>query len=274
MRYLYPQKKLTQYPLDHWATDNGLPSNNARRVLQSKSGYLWLAGFDGLINFDGVTFNLFNKRIIPKLKSNAIFLVEEDSQGTLWLGSEGSGLFSYKNDKFEQKEIFKDWFMTSLLIENDETFWIGGRGKGVIKYDVKKNTYQTIKEIPTTAIAYVIRKDKQGKMWFGTDNNGIFVRHNNQITQYHKENGLLSENVNEIFFDSKNQIWAGTAEGVCLWNEEKQKFESIKDLEGHIAYRIIEDDAQNIWFATAAGLFRLNPLTKKYERLPDTPFLP
>ncbi len=274
LRYLDPQKKLTQYPLDHWATDNGMPTNNTRRVLQSKSGYLWLTGFDGLINFDGVTFNLFNKKVIPNLKSNAIFLIQEDSQGTLWLGSEGSGLFTLKNDKFQQKEMFKDWFMTSLFIENDETFWVAGRGKGVVKYNPKNNTYQNIKEIPTTATVYVIRKDKQGKMWFGTDNNGVFIKNKTEITQFHRKDGLPSENVNEIFFDSQNKIWLGTTEGVCFWNNEKEKFETIKDLEGHIAYRIIEDDAKNIWFATAAGLFRLNPLTQKYERLPDTPFLP
>lgn len=276
LRFLDPKKKLTQYPLDHWATDTGLPSNNIRRVIQSKTGYLWLAGFDGLINFDGVRFNLFNKRVIPKLKSNAIFLVEEDSNGTLWLGSEGSGLFTLKNDLFVQKDIFKDWFMTALFIEDGDKFLIGGRGKGIHIYNPSKNTSQPIKEIPSATTIYVIRKDKKGNIWFGTDNNGIFIKNqnSNQIKQLHKKDGLISENVNEIFFDNQNRIWAGTTEGVCLWNEEKQSFEAIKELEGHIAYRIIEDDAKNIWFATAAGLFRLNPLTQKYERLPDTPFLP
>ena len=36
------------YRFDHWTTDNGLPQNTVRHVLQTRDGYLWLTTFDGL----------------------------------------------------------------------------------------------------------------------------------------------------------------------------------------------------------------------------------
>src|SRR5215472_8868087 len=38
-----------------WNTEEGLPNDAVTAVVQTRDGYLWLATYDGLVRFDGVT---------------------------------------------------------------------------------------------------------------------------------------------------------------------------------------------------------------------------
>ena len=40
------------YTQHHWTTEDGLPVNSVRDIVQGPQGYLWLATYDGLVRFD------------------------------------------------------------------------------------------------------------------------------------------------------------------------------------------------------------------------------
>src|SRR3954454_19818535 len=63
---------LAQYNIDSWSTDNGLPHNAVRDILQTRDGYLWLATADGLVRFDGVRFTTFNRENSPGMLGTRI----------------------------------------------------------------------------------------------------------------------------------------------------------------------------------------------------------
>ncbi len=75
---------LAQYRFDHWTTDNGLPQNSVRDIVQTRDGYLWMTTFDGLVRFDGVRFTVFNKSNSPGIASNRFVNLFEDRHGDLW----------------------------------------------------------------------------------------------------------------------------------------------------------------------------------------------
>ena len=89
-----------QYRFDHWTTDNGLPQNAIRDLLQTRDGYLWLATFDGLVRFDGVRFTVFNKSNSPGIITNRFINLYEDAQGDLWATTENSGLMRLHQGRF------------------------------------------------------------------------------------------------------------------------------------------------------------------------------
>src|SRR5262250_2987897 len=60
----------SQYHIDSWTTDNGLPQNVIRDVCQTPDGYLWLATMDGLVRFDGVRFTVFSRSNTPGILGN------------------------------------------------------------------------------------------------------------------------------------------------------------------------------------------------------------
>jgi ligand-binding sensor domain-containing protein len=77
--WLFPlfvsQATHAQYSFDHWTTDNGLPQNNVRDIVQTRDGYLWLATLDGLVRFDGVRFTVFNKSNSPGIITNRFVML-------------------------------------------------------------------------------------------------------------------------------------------------------------------------------------------------------
>jgi ligand-binding sensor domain-containing protein/DNA-binding CsgD family transcriptional regulator len=88
------------YRFDHWTTDNGLPQNTVRAIVQTRDGYLWLTTFDGLARFDGVRFTVFDKSNTKGPSSNRFTALYEDKDGALWAGTEDGGLIIYRHGVF------------------------------------------------------------------------------------------------------------------------------------------------------------------------------
>ena len=77
---------------------NGLPTDEANAVLQTKDGYLWVGSFGGLLRYDGTNFRNFSTE--GAISTPSIRVLYEDSQGRLWIGSSDAGVFVYENDVF------------------------------------------------------------------------------------------------------------------------------------------------------------------------------
>ena len=88
------------YLVDHWTTDNGLPQNTVRAIVQTRDGYLWLTTFDGLARFDGVHFTVFNKSNTPAITNNRFISLYEDRDGTLWAGADTGEVVTYRDGIF------------------------------------------------------------------------------------------------------------------------------------------------------------------------------
>src|SRR5947209_9894274 len=88
---LDPHRELGQFSRRVWQTENGLPQNSVRSVIQTRDGYIWAATKEGLARFDGLGFVVFDKQNTPQLKSNDVRAVLQDRADALWL-STGVGL--------------------------------------------------------------------------------------------------------------------------------------------------------------------------------------
>ena len=94
-----PTLALTQSRFDSWTTENGLPQNSIRDILQTRDGYLWLATEGGLVRFDGARFVVFD-RSVPGFESQRIGALREDRHGTLWAGTTDGRLIRYQGGHF------------------------------------------------------------------------------------------------------------------------------------------------------------------------------
>ncbi|MFN7929955.1 MAG: two-component regulator propeller domain-containing protein [Blastocatellia bacterium] len=89
-----------QYRFEHWTTENGLPQNTVRALVQTRDGYIWIATLGGLARFDGKRFTVFTKVTQPEMRSNRLTDLHEDRAGRLWIGTEEGGLLRYDNGVF------------------------------------------------------------------------------------------------------------------------------------------------------------------------------
>lgn len=89
-----------QYSFDSWTTDNGLPQNGLRAIVQTPDGYLWFTTFDGLVRFDGVRFTVFNRSNSKGIHSNRFTNLYVDQEGSLWAATEDQSLTIYRQGQF------------------------------------------------------------------------------------------------------------------------------------------------------------------------------
>jgi len=85
------EETFSEYHLDRWQTEEGLPASEVTALLQTVDGYLWVGTSAGLARFDGVKFTRFGEA--EGIQTSRILCLIQDHQGTLWVGTDGSGLF-------------------------------------------------------------------------------------------------------------------------------------------------------------------------------------
>ena len=90
------EREHANYIVTVFNEENGLLTGEANAVLQAKNGYLWIGSYGGLIRYDGSAFVDFSER----LTSSAIRALYESRDGTLYIGTNDAGAFSFRNDVF------------------------------------------------------------------------------------------------------------------------------------------------------------------------------
>ncbi len=60
----------SQYRIDVWDTENGIPQNSINNLVQTADGYIWGVTFGGIFRFDGVRFKVFDHSYKVGLKEN------------------------------------------------------------------------------------------------------------------------------------------------------------------------------------------------------------
>jgi len=77
---LRPEAAPVSYHVTRYTTEQGLPQNTIRALLQTRDGYLWVGTLAGLARFDGVAFDVFNTGNTPEMINDAINALAEDRQ--------------------------------------------------------------------------------------------------------------------------------------------------------------------------------------------------
>ncbi len=80
-----------EYLANGWSAEDGLPQNTVTCITQTRDGYLWLGTWNGVVRFDGARFVFSGAHNTSEIKRNRILALQEDRQGGLWIGPEGSG---------------------------------------------------------------------------------------------------------------------------------------------------------------------------------------
>jgi ligand-binding sensor domain-containing protein/signal transduction histidine kinase len=120
------RKPWSEYRLDRWQTEDGLPGNEVTALLQTRDGYLWVGTSAGLARFDGVRFTRFGER--EGVRSSSILCLFEDRAGTLWVGTDGGGLLRFENGRFQaltQREGLCSDVVMALAQDAEDRLWIG-----------------------------------------------------------------------------------------------------------------------------------------------------
>jgi ligand-binding sensor domain-containing protein len=158
---------------------------------KDKNDNLWFGtSTAGVCKYDGKTYKwLDNKELAAPVRS-----IFEDKKGIIWIGNNGYGLFRY-----DGKTLVN--FTKEQNLENP----------GFIKtFESKEGTLARV---------WTITDDKQGNLWIGTIDAGVWKYDGHTLTNYTTKDELGINFIWTIYKDKQGTLWFGTdGAGVYSFN--------------------------------------------------------
>lgn len=147
------------------------------------------------------------------------------------------GLLSGEANDIEQTKEGKLWIATYA---------------GLYKYD--GNKFKLFNDLPEVKSVICLHTDEDGRLWVGTNDNGIAILINEQVVcTIDESGGLLSNSIKDIISDSYGNYYIGTADGISVVNlnggvKVTKNYEQIKN-----AYHMTADHDGNVVVSTDRG---------------------
>ena len=133
-----------------------------------------------------------------------------------------------------------------VYASSDGYIWVGGYA-GVMRYDGV--TFERMDSSSGLTSAKTIFEDSQGRMWFGTNDNGIvLMKPDGSFLHYTYKENLPSSSVRGFAEDSEGRIYVGFTSGLG-YIDENLKFQLIDDERINHEYiiRLTSDSETCVW---------------------------
>ena len=283
-------KEVTQY-INDIEDENSIPANQVGAIIRDIKGNLWVGTTNGLARYNekNDSFDVYKNKVYDKnsLVYNDVRSIIEDREGVLWVGTySGISIFDTESSiKYYNAGLDDGYLLSENMVhgiyEDDEGYlWIGSRTKGVNIIDRENNTSKFISMENNNVIQSNSINDITGYKDFifvATDAGVLKInKKENTIQNYNLEDGLIGENVKDIFVCDKNYLWIGSTNGLNLLDIENDKIIDMTDYVDEGSYvRYVyqgQDGSYYIGFLRDGGLGIIEPNskeTKYYKNIPN-----
>ncbi len=270
---------------------NSISHNTVRAFHQSKDGQV-------LIGTDGGGLNIFdlhtgkfvhythNHNVPSSIGNDKLLDIVQDDQERIWLGFWTGGIDYFD----EQQQAFIHYRkelgyphgpssnnVTSLAKDQDGYIWVCTFDGGVNRLDpnTKKFEYFFHDRNDPNSISnnqiWSILVDSKNNVWLGAGSGilNLFERKSGSFQHINiKEPDESYHSIEEIFEDSKGQLWIGLEGGGLKKLNPRDKSVKTYTLEDGLpsnSVLAVEEDQQgNLWLSTHQGLTRFNPVTEQF----------
>lgn len=251
-----------QYNSRTWHSDEGLPDNLVQAITQTPDGYLWVGTRSGLAQFDGQQFTIYDSKNIPQLKNSSITALCADHNGTLWIGTDGGGMLSYRDGVFQTLTPSNGLAGDAVRVifeGKDYSLWIGTT-TGMSQYkEGHFRNYSHADGLMSDVVNYIY-EDRDENLWIATGQGLNRLRQGGAMDFFPMQNGLPNDSVRGICQDKGGRVWIGSNNGLLWYNWYWQNgfyaYNTRYGLSDTFVSAICEDREGNLWVGTYSGLNR------------------
>lgn len=283
---LNPNSRSFTYLTSSLLDNTTLSSNAVYDIYKDDSGMIWVGTFRGGVNTHSPNRTKFELiKQIPYEKNSLSFAsvidVMESADGYIWIGTDGGGL-DRLDPKTGELEHFKsdpnnvNTLSTNVAISltEDENglIWVGTYAGGVNLFNPRTGWTRQFLHDPNDRGSIGSKNvwdgliDSNGDLWFALLNQGIdkYNPDTETFTHYTDSDGpeaISSNNVYDLFEDSKDNFWIGTSGGLNLFDRSKGTFQHFKSSENdpnslvdNFVRTLTEDSRGNLLIGTMNGM--------------------
>lgn len=226
-----------------------------------------------------------------------------DSDGDLWLGSQGSGLslyspekdgfLSYKHDPLDPKSLAGD-VLAVLFESRSGILWVGTNSVGVDRYSKRKHKFRHHRSDPSRTdgladdMIFGFLEDRNGTLWVSTQGAGVMAldAQRERVLQHYAwhpddlDHDLGTDWARSLFEDSQGRLWIGTVgAGLALIDPVQQKvvrrYVNVRgdprSLSHNFVHDVLEDSRGQFWLGTVFGWNRFDPESGQVDRYFNDP---
>lgn len=203
------------------------PFAPSEAIFQDRDGFLWIGTTNGLVRYDGYTTQIYTHepQDSNSIAGNNINAISQDSAGRMWIGLSAFGLVILDSEFHTFKRLcipdasdpcILDLSVNAFAPDQDGTMWVGTES-GLFHFSTDAN--------PTMLSAYWQTRDT---------------------------GSLKSSYIHQVFIDSRQRLWVGTAGGIHCFDRDQKTFVHYPLPLVYFSEQILdigEDRHHNIWLS-------------------------
>ena len=247
--------------------DDGLKGLEIISILEDTESNIWLGTkTSGLMRIKKKAFTTYRNTSIGAI--NNVTSVFGSRDGTILFGVNCAGVDIIDSKGIVSNRIpisqLENGCIWSVFIDSKNTLWLGTWGGGLLRYpnfDPHRNVTGTVKRfnrIPAEVVLTTM-ESRDGSMWFGTLNDGVFRYRNDSIVRIVMEDGRKNYEVRSLCEDRSGRIRIGTNAGLfTLRSADDTLCLPEKSIPAVTIRALYEDGESVLWIGTyGRGLFRM-----------------
>lgn len=256
-------------------------------MLRDTYDRIWIGSYlDGLSILD-TKKRLFKKISFPNSKyekADKIYALTEDMNGRLWVGTMGMGLYYIDlNNPNMAHDVFSVGD-SELDLNNNVNLWINslycsslgflyiGTVDGIKCLDLNSASYIDSSFVLRGNTITSICQDSVGRIWIGTiDGIKVFTPDlSKMLMSYNVEDGLPSNNIASITYDSSDNMWVSTNLGLAKFDLHTETFTPFRTSDGlynneFSKNAFYKDKNGMLYWGGTSGIVYFNPKEIKVE---------
>ncbi|MBU3676270.1 MAG: hypothetical protein FGM54_03685 [Chitinophagaceae bacterium] len=250
-----------------------LPINNNingdSRGISEDADYIYLLTYNNIIRYhkkNKTSEIISNQRLI----SHGCY----HENNTLWIASESLGLIKFDTKSYKTEFLFKNLpskFQALVCVTplNNDTLILGGF-KHMFFYNKKNGTCTEI--TPCNKLKQPITQGHLRQI-DTVNRNTLIVATRDGLYKINLRGELIKEygnpkdssiirNMNCFWINKRKQIWAGTSDGIVIYDSSGKQLTKINyynGLSGNKIAGMLNDEKGNLWVGTYSGLSKIQP---------------
>jgi len=190
---------------------------------------------------------------------NDVYSLFEDSERRLWAGTQ-SGLWRWRpgSPQRHPRQSGMMWALVPGDRASGASSLLAVSGDYLLRQISEKTAGDyVLPGVSGTFSSYRLMRDRDGALWVGTLERGLFHVYQGKTSQFGQRDGLSGNLVNALFQDREGAVWVGTTSGLDRFREPAVETISVaQGLSGPPALSVLSSRDGSVWIGSREGVKR------------------